>query len=110
MTRTVGYARELFSAEVAEEDAAALRRAGATRVYIDRRGAAAGPRHELERCVNSLTKGDTLLIANAVSLSPSVEHFVTTLTQLRTRGIEVLSLIHISEPTRQEASRMPSSA
>ncbi len=92
MTRTVGYARELFSAEVAEEDAAALRRAGATRVYIDRRGAAAGPRHELERCVNSLTKGDTLLIANAVSLSPSVEHFVTTLTQLRTRGIEVRSL------------------
>jgi len=96
MTRTVGYVRELLSPESTKEDSAALRRAGASRVYIDRRGSTAGQRHELERCVSSLSTGDTLIIPNAVSLSPSVEHFVTTVTKLRTRGIEVRSL---AEPT-----------
>ncbi|MGA1827896.1 recombinase family protein [Microbacterium sp.] len=92
MTRTVGYARELLSVEVAREDAAALRRAGASRVYIDRRDAATGRRNEFERCLSSLGKGDTLLVASAVSLSPSVEHFITTIAQLRARGIKVRSL------------------
>ena len=53
----------------------------------------------------SLGEGDTLLITSAMSLSPSVEHFVTTVTQLRARGIEVRSL---AEPALSTAAGMNS--
>lgn len=107
MSRTVGYVRELLPGGGVKEDAAVLRRAGASRVYIDRRDARAGPRNELERCLHSLNKGDTLLIASAVSLSPSVEHFVTTVARFRARGVEICSLAEPALSTTPHTGAMP---
>lgn len=92
MSRTIGYARELLMAGDAAEDTKALRRAGASKVHIERRGGGARTQGELDVCIASLQSGDTLVIPSALTLSPSLEHFITTVTQLRTRGVSVRSL------------------
>lgn len=90
MSRTLGYARELPTAGDANTDVAALRDAGASRVFLDRRGA--GGRSELERCLLTLESGDTLLVMNAIAISTSVEQFVMSVAQLRRRGIQLQCL------------------
>ena len=107
MSRTVGYVREVLSGDCVSEDAAALRRAGASQVFTDRRGATSGPRPDLERCLNSLKSGDTLLIPSAVSLSSSVEHFVGTVARLRARGVDIYSLAEPALSTTPDATTAP---
>lgn len=92
MNRTVGYAREIRSPEATKDDVATMRRAGASRVYVDRRGDTGGERRELERCLSALGEGDTLLVPNAATLSASIEQYVTTVARLRSRGVHVRSL------------------
>ena len=107
MSRTVGYVREVLSGDCVSEDAAALRRAGASQVFTDRRGTTSSPRPDLERCLNSLKRGDTLLIPSAVSLSSSVEHFVATVARLRARGIDIYSLAEPALSTTPDAAAAP---
>lgn len=90
--RAIGYARELLATGDATADVKALRRAGATTVHLDPHSAGTRARPELEKCLASLQAGDTLLIPSAVALSPTVDHFLTTVAQLRHRGIAVRSL------------------
>lgn len=107
MTRSIGYARELLADDDAAERVAALRRAGASKVYLDRRTAPMSARHELERCLSAIKAGDTLLIASAATLSSSVEQFVTTVAQLRARGIHVRSLSEPALSTTPDTSMPP---
>jgi DNA invertase Pin-like site-specific DNA recombinase len=104
MSRTIGYARELLTAEEANAEVAALRTAGASRVFLDRRGAA--NRSELERCLLTLEFGDTLLVMSATSIATSVEQFVMSVAQLRRRGIQLQCL---AEPALSTAPGATSS-
>jgi DNA invertase Pin-like site-specific DNA recombinase len=107
MTRSVGYVRQLLAGDDITEDVDAIRRAGASKVYVDRRNSSTSARHELERCLNAIKMGDTLLIANAADLATSVEQFVTTVAQLKTRGIYVRSLTEPALSTTPDASMSP---
>jgi DNA invertase Pin-like site-specific DNA recombinase len=92
MSRTVGYVRDLFARGDGEAEVKALRTLGASRVYVDRLDASAARRPELVACLQNLQAGDTLLIPSAVMLSHSVEHFVSTVAQLRRREILMRSM------------------
>ncbi|WP_137846471.1 recombinase family protein [Microbacterium sp. 2FI] len=102
MTRAIGYVRELLASDDPIEAVAALRLAGASKVYVDRRSDRTRP--ELDRCLQALASGDTLLIASAATLVSSVEQYVVTVAQLKSRGIHLHS---IAEPA---LSTIPNSA
>ncbi|WP_275575835.1 MULTISPECIES: recombinase family protein [unclassified Microbacterium] len=92
MSRTVGYVRDLLARGDGEAEVKALRMLGASRVYVDRLDVSAARRPELIACLQNLQAGDTLLIPSAVMLSHSVEHFVSTVAQLRRREILMRSM------------------
>lgn len=92
MSRTVGYVRDLLARGDGEAEVKALRMLGASRVYVDRLDVSAARRPELVACLQNLQAGDTLLIPSAVMLSHSVEHFVSTVAQLRRREILMRSM------------------
>lgn len=92
MSRTVGYVRDLLARGDGEAEVKALRMLGASRVYVDRLDDSAARRPELVACLQNLQAGDTLLIPSAVMLSHSVEHFVSTVAQLRRGEILMRSM------------------
>ena len=104
MSRTLGYVRELHADEDVSAEVTALRRAGASRVYVDRD---AGVWTELTRCLDALTPGDILLVSHAVALAPSVEQFVATTARLQRRGIQFHSLAEPALSTVSDLAAAP---
>ena len=92
MSRTVGYVRDLLARGDGEAEVKVLRMLGASRVYVDLLDASAARRPELVACLETLQAGDTLLVPSAAMLSHSVEHFVSTVAQLRRREILMRSM------------------
>jgi DNA invertase Pin-like site-specific DNA recombinase len=92
VTRVVGYSRPLGVDDDLEADAAALRAAGAIVVHLG-----LGDRKDrvLRSCLDELSAGDVLLVSRAVRLSPSLTHFVSTVTSMGRRGVRFRS---IAEP------------
>ncbi|MGX5773095.1 recombinase family protein [Microbacterium trichothecenolyticum] len=104
MIRVVGYARAAPGLPGADDAIAALRDAGARRVFVDS-WSRSGTRREFDRCMKLLTPGDTLLVVNAASLASTVGGFVKTASMLRARGIHLRSLTEpalSSSPTSDE--------
>lgn len=107
MTRTLGYTRELLAGDDTSADASALRRAGASKVYVDRRRSTRATRPELEKCLSALSSGDILLVSSAAMLSTTVEQFVIAVGQLRARGIHLRSLSEPALSTTSDTSLAP---
>lgn len=92
MSKIVGYTRELRHPGDSLGSARALRRAGAVKVFSDRLSSGVRHRPQFEACLAALGQDDVLVIPDAVSLSPSVDHFVTTVSGLAARGVALRSL------------------
>lgn len=91
MTR-VGYAR----VSTADQDPAlqqlALQQAGCERVFLDHASGARADRPELEKALDYLRPGDTLVVWKLDRLGRSVGHLVQVLTDLDAREVDFVSL------------------
>lgn len=92
MTRILGYARDLRVAGDGREAQVALKRAGAERVYRDDLVSGVRHRPQLDACLRALHDGDVLVVATALALSHSVDHFVATVSALHNRNVAFRSL------------------
>lgn len=105
MTRTVGYTRQLFAGHDVDAESEELRKAGASRVFVDAGGVAT--RKEFDRCLAALRPSDTLLVTSAVVMATSVENFVSTSVELERRSIHLCSLAEPSLSTTPGTSTTP---
>ena len=87
----IGYARVSTRDQNPDLQIDALRDAGAERVYVDKaRGAAARP--ELDKALEALRAGDTLVCWRLDRLGRTVMHLLKLAEDLRARGVELRSL------------------
>lgn len=88
----IGYAR----VSTADQDDAlqtdALAAAGCTRVFSDTASGALDRRPQLDRCLDHLRIGDTLVVWRLDRLGRSVRHLTDTVTMLADRGVGFRSL------------------
>src|SRR5579864_7626251 len=75
----VGYARVSTDGQTLDAQHAALREAGATRVFAEKQSGAKTDRAALARCIASLEAGDTLLVTKLDRLARSTRDLLNTL-------------------------------
>jgi DNA invertase Pin-like site-specific DNA recombinase len=82
----VGYARVSTDGQSLEAQDAALRVAGATRVFSEKQSGAKTDRAALARCLASLEPGDTLLVTKLDRLARSTRDLLNTLAAINEKG------------------------
>ncbi len=75
----VGYARVSTDGQTLDAQQAALKEAGAERVFAEKVGGAVSERKALARCVAALQAGDVLLVAKLERLARSTRDLLNTL-------------------------------
>ena len=88
----VGYARVSTDGQSLDAQQAALREAGAERVFSEKQSGAKTDRPALARCLASLEAGDTLLVAKLDRLARSTRDLLNTLAAVAERGASFKSL------------------
>jgi DNA invertase Pin-like site-specific DNA recombinase len=88
----LGYARVSTSDQDARLQVDALTAAGCFRVFVDTASGAVQHRPELDRLLDQLRPGDTLVVWRLDRLGRSLRHLVDQLQMLADRGIEFRSL------------------
>jgi len=92
MGHLLGYAR----VSTTEQDPAlqldALTAAGCARNYVDNVSGTLTTRPQLDKLLNALLPGDTLIVWKLDRLGRSLSHLLTTVTDLGTRGVGFRSL------------------
>ncbi|AUI51175.1 recombinase family protein [Arthrobacter crystallopoietes] len=89
----VGYARVSTGAQDASLQIDELERAGCVRVYTDHGvSGAKTSRPELDRCLDRLEQGDTLVVWKLDRLGRSLSHLIITVEDLAARGVGFRSL------------------
>ena len=88
----IGYARVSTPEQVLQPQVDALLAAGCERVFQDRVSGALRERPQLNRCLQVLNEGDTLVIVRLDRLGRSLRHLVDILELLRERHIGLRSL------------------
>ena len=88
----VGYARVSTDGQTLDAQQAALREAGATRLFAEKQSGAKTDRAALARCLASLEAGDTLLVAKLDRLARSTRDLLNTLAAVAERGASFRSL------------------
>lgn len=93
MSSIIGYARVSTADQNPELQLDALEKAGAAKVYTDHGvSGAKTERPELDKMLEYLRAGDTLLVWRLDRLGRSMQHLVTLVAQLKERGIIFRSL------------------
>lgn len=88
MSSIIGYARVSTADQNPELQLDALEKAGAVKVYTDHGvSGAKTERPELDKMLEYLRAGDTLLVWRLDRLGRSMQHLVTLVAQLKERGI-----------------------
>jgi DNA invertase Pin-like site-specific DNA recombinase len=82
----VGYARVSTDGQTLDAQQAALREAGATRVFDEKQSGAKTDRAALARCLASLEPGDTLLVSKLDRLARSTRDLLNTLAAIGEAG------------------------
>ena len=88
----VGYARVSTDGQSLDAQQAALREAGAERVFSEKQSGAKTDRPALARCLASLEAGDMLLVAKLDRLARSTRDLLNTLAAVAERGASFKSL------------------
>ena len=88
----VGYARVSTDGQTLDAQQAALKEAGATRVFAEKQSGAKTDRAALARCIASLEPGDTLLATKLDRLARSTRDLLNTLAAVAERGGSFRSL------------------
>ena len=83
----IGYARVSTDGQTLDSEIAALKGAGAARIYRETASGAKAERRELGRALKSMTAGDTLLVTRLDRLARSTrgldQHSARSLSQVR---------------------------
>ncbi len=88
----LGYARVSTDDQRLDLQLDALNKAGCAEIFTDKLSGARDDRPELERCLNRLRKGDTLIVWKLDRLGRSLHHLMTIMEDLEQRGINFKSL------------------
>lgn len=92
MSELLGYARVSTRDQNPDLQLDALQGAGCSRIYTDKASGALDARPELDRLMDQLRKGDTLVVWKLDRLGRSMRHLVDVVTGLKERGVEFRSL------------------
>lgn len=88
----IGYARVSTEDQTLDLQRDALKRAKCRQVYEEHASGKTASRPELEACLKSLRKGDTLVVWRLDRLGRSLGDLIQLTTEFRSRGIELESL------------------
>jgi DNA invertase Pin-like site-specific DNA recombinase len=88
----IGYARVSTDGQTLDAQDAALKAAGATKVYSEKISGVVTDRRQLARAIAALAPGDTLVITRLDRLARSTRDLLNTLDQISTKGATFRSL------------------
>ncbi|WP_206050678.1 recombinase family protein [Nocardioides speluncae] len=88
----IGYARVSTTEQNLERQLDALTRAGCRRIFAEKRSGKNDDRPELAAALEFMRPGDTLVVASLDRLSRSLQDLITTVGDLRGRGVGFTSL------------------
>jgi DNA invertase Pin-like site-specific DNA recombinase len=83
---TIGYARVSTDGQTLDTQIAALKAAGAARIYRETASGAKAERKELARALKSMTAGDTLLVTRLDRLARSTRDLLNILDAVAKAG------------------------
>ena len=89
---TIGYARVSTDGQTLDAQQAALRDAGATRVFAEKQSGAKTDRAQLAKAISALTAGDTLVVCKLDRLARSTRDLLNTLAAIADAGASFRSL------------------
>src|SRR5690625_2631519 len=92
MSHALGYARVSTTDQDAQLQHDALTAAGCYRIFTDTASGALQSRPELDKLLDQLRPGDTLVVWRLDRLGRSIRHLIDQLSELQARGIEFRSL------------------
>ena len=88
----IGSARVSTEQQETEAQLPELRKAGCKRIYEETMGGGTMDRTELERCLERLERGDTLVVWRLNRLGRSIHDLLQIVARLDKRGISSISL------------------
>ncbi len=88
----IGYARVSTHEQNLHLQDDALQKAGCERIFTDKASGSSGDRQGLQRAVDALREGDTLVVWKLDRLGRSLSHLVEFISSLRSKGIGFRSL------------------
>jgi DNA invertase Pin-like site-specific DNA recombinase len=88
----IGYARVSTDGQKLERQLDALKAAGCRRIFAEKQSGRDTDRPELAACLEFMHAGDTLIVPSLDRLSRSLQDLITTVGDLRSRGIGFTSL------------------
>src|SRR6266516_1991622 len=83
----IGYARVSTGGQKLERQLDALRAAGCRRIFAEKESGRGTDRPELTACLGFMAPGDTLVVPALDRLSRSLQDLITTVGDLRRRGV-----------------------
>jgi DNA invertase Pin-like site-specific DNA recombinase len=102
----VGYARVSTDGQTLEAQTAALKEAGAERIYAEKISGAKRDRPALERCLGSLAPGDVVLVTKLDRLARSTRDLLNILALIADYGATFKSLTDIWADTTTPHGRL----
>ncbi len=89
---TIGYARVSTSGQNLDGQCDSLRQAGCERIYSEKISGAKAQRPELERMLDALREGDTVVITELTRLGRSVKNLFAIIERVHEAGASIKSL------------------
>lgn len=95
----IGYARISTNDQNLDTQKDALRKTGCEKVFIEQMSGGVDSRPELDRAMETLNEGDTLIVWRLDRLGSSLKHLIELTTELEEKGIGLRSLIEAIDTT-----------